>query len=540
MKIDVLEISIFIFFFVLITVIGFVAARWRRGDLRQLNEWGLAGRRFGTVVTWFLLGGDLYTAYTFIAVPGAVFTSGAIGFFAVPYTVLVYPFIFILMPKFWTVCKQRGYITASDFVKDRFGSSSLALAVAFTGILATLPYIALQMFGIQVSIQALIPPQYLTGIFADVPLFIAFVILAAYTYTSGLRAPALIALVKDVMVLTLVLVAVIYVPIRLGGFAHIFAVATTHQPVVAKAITAAKTAGTYPPSAFTIFLKTPGAMVAYTTLALGSALALFLYPHSQLGVLSSNSRNVVKRNTALLPIYSLMLGLLALLGFMALALPKLPATGNGAVVAVITQIFPDWFAGFAFAAISIGALVPAAVMSIAAANLFTRNIYKEYFRPNCTEREESEVAKIASFLLKFGALLFIIFVPTTNIISFQLLGGVWIIQTLPPVFLGLYTHWFNRWALLVGWAAGMISGTLMAFSAIIQGIPKAPLLQTYPIFGIPVYAAFAALIVNLVLAVVLTPIFEAIGLRSGKDVTTPADYEYAPVEPKEPIREALG
>jgi solute:Na+ symporter, SSS family len=540
MKIDVLEISIFIFFFVLITVIGFVAARWRRGDLRQLNEWGLAGRRFGTVVTWFLLGGDLYTAYTFIAVPGAVFTSGAIGFFAVPYTVLVYPFIFILMPKFWTVCKQRGYITASDFVKDRFGSSSLALAVAFTGILATLPYIALQMFGIQVSIQALIPPQYLTGIFADVPLFIAFVILAAYTYTSGLRAPALIALVKDVMVLTLVLVAVIYVPIRLGGFAHIFAVATAHQPVVASKIVAAKASGVYPPSAFTIFLKTPGAMVAYTTLALGSALALFLYPHSQLGVLSSNSRNVVKRNTALLPIYSLMLGLLALLGFMALALPKLPATGNGAVVAVITQIFPDWFAGFAFAAISIGALVPAAVMSIAAANLFTRNVYKEYFRPNCTEREESEVAKIASFLLKFGALLFIIFVPTTNIISFQLLGGVWIIQTLPPVFLGLYTHWFNRWALLVGWAAGMISGTLMAFSAIIQGIPKAPLLQTYPIFGIPVYAAFAALIVNLVLAVVLTPIFGAIGLRSGKDVTTPADYEYAPVEPKEPIREALG
>ena len=540
MKIDVLEISIFIFFFVLITVIGFVAARWRRGDLRQLNEWGLAGRRFGTVVTWFLLGGDLYTAYTFIAVPGAVFTSGAIGFFAVPYTVLVYPIIFIVMPKFWTVCKQRGYITASDFVKDRFGSSSLALAVAFTGILATLPYIALQMFGIQVSIQALIPPQYLTGIFADVPLFIAFVILAAYTYSSGLRAPALIALVKDVMVLTLVLVAVIYVPIRLGGFAHIFAVATAHQPVVAKAITAAKTAGTYPPSAFTIFLKTPGAMVAYTTLALGSALALFLYPHSQLGVLSSNSRNVVKRNTALLPIYSLMLGLLALLGFMALALPKLPATGNGAVVAVITQIFPDWFAGFAFAAISIGALVPAAVMSIAAANLFTRNVYKEYFRPNCTEREESEVAKISSLLLKFGALLFIIFVPTTNIISFQLLGGVWIIQTLPPVFLGLYTHWFNRWALLVGWAAGMISGTLMAFSAILQGIPKAPLLQTYPIFGIPVYAAFAALIVNLVLAVVLTPIFEAIGLRSGKDVTTPADYEYAPVESKEPIKEALG
>jgi len=545
MKIDVLEVSIFIFFFVLITVIGFVAARWRRADLSTLHEWGLAGRRFGTVVTWFLLGGDLYTAYTFIAVPGAVFTSGAIGFFAVPYTVLVYPIIFILMPKFWTVCKQRGYITASDFVKDRFGSSSLALAVAFTGILATMPYIALQMFGIQVSIAALgIPLDVAVGSFKiDIPLLIAFLILAAYTYTSGLRAPALIALVKDVMVLSLVVIAVIYIPTRLGGFSHIFAVATAHQPVVAHKIAVAKAAGTYPPNAFTVFLKTPGAMVAYTTLALGSALALFLYPHSMLGVLSSNDRNVVKRNTALLPIYSLMLGLLALLGFMALALPKPPAAGNGAVPALITQLFPNWLAGFAFAAISIGALVPAAVMSIAAANLFTRNIYKEYFRPNSSEREEAQTAKITSFLLKFGALLFIIFVPTQNIISFQLLGGVWIIQTLPPVFLGLYTHWFNRWALLIGWAAGMISGTLMAFSAIISGIPGAPLLQTYTFtiggVAIPVYIALAALILNLVLSIVLTPIFQAIGLRSGKDVTTPADYEYAPVEPKEPIEEAL-
>src|SRR6266581_310163 len=141
---------VFIFFFVLVTVLGFVASRWRRGDLDLLHEWGLAGRRFGTVVTWFLLGGDLYTAYTFIAVPAAMYSLGAVsGFFAVPYTILIYPLVFVLMPRFWIICKRRGYVTASDFVRDRFGSKWLALAVAFTGILATLPYIALQMYGIQ-------------------------------------------------------------------------------------------------------------------------------------------------------------------------------------------------------------------------------------------------------------------------------------------------------------------------------------------------------------------------------------------------------
>ena len=187
---------VFIFFFVLVTVLGFVASRWRRGDLDLLHEWGLAGRRFGTVVTWFLLGGDLYTAYTFIAVPAAMYGLGALnGWFAVPYTILVYPLVFVLMPKFWSVCKQRGYVTASDFVKDRFGSNGLALAVAFTGILATLPYIALQMFGIQVSLAALGIPLSIPifGVNVDIPLIIAFIILAAYTYTSGLRAPAMIA-----------------------------------------------------------------------------------------------------------------------------------------------------------------------------------------------------------------------------------------------------------------------------------------------------------------------------------------------------------
>src|SRR6266581_3798259 len=539
MKIDVLEVSIFIFFFVLITVIGFVAARWRRADLNTIHEWGLAGRRFGTLVTWFLLGGDLYTAYTFIAVPGAVFTSGAIGFFAVPYTVLVYPIIFILMPKFWTVCKQRGYITAADFVKSRFGSSSLALAVAFTGILATLPYIALQMFGIQVSIAALgIPLDFkVAGATIDIPLLIAFLILAAYTYTSGLRAPALIALVKDVMVLSLVVIAVIYIPTRLGGFSHIFAVATAHQPVVAHKIAVAKAAGTYPPNAFTVFLKTPGAMVAYTTLALGSALALFLYPHSMLGVLSSNDRNVVKRNTALLPIYSLMLGLLALLGFMALALPKPPAAGNGAVPALITQLFPNWLAGFAFAAISIGALVPAAVMSIAAANLFTRNIYKPYIHREAGDREESTVAKWASFVLKFGAVLFIVYIPTDQVINFQLLGGIWILQTLPAVYLGLYTNWFNRWALLIGWLVSMVLGTLMFIGA---GFKAVYTISIGSLSIPPMYAAFAAIIVNLILAIVLTPIFNGIGLKRGTDSTKPADYDEEVALPVEAGREALG
>src|SRR5437868_3774800 len=369
-------LSVFIVLFVLVTLLGFLAARWRRGDLDLLHEWGLAGRRFGTVVTWFLLGGDLYTAYTFIAVPAAVFGTGAIGFFAVPYTIIVYPFIFVVMPRLWSVARRHHYITAADFVRGRYSSRSLALAVAFTGILATMPYIALQLVGIQVVLAAM-------GITGDAPLVIAFVILAAYTYFSGLRAPAMIALVKDVIIYITIAVAIVVIPTRLGGFGAIFAAVPPQK-----------------------LLLTPAQFSAYSTLALGSALSLFMYPHSVTGVLSSNSRVAIKRNAALLPAYSFLLGLIALLGYMAIAAgiqPQAPYGAQWVVPGLFLERFPSWFAGFAFGAIAIGALVPASIMSIAAANLFTRNIYREYFHRRLTQRAESNVAKLTSLVVKFGA-----------------------------------------------------------------------------------------------------------------------------------------
>lgn len=524
---------VFIFFFALVTVLGFWAARWRRGNLNEINEWGLAGRRFGTVVTWFLLGGDLYTAYTFIAVPAAMFGLGALnGFFAVPYTVLVYPLIYVLMPRFWSVCKEHGYVTAADFVKGRFGSDTLALAVAFTGILATMPYIALQMFGIQVSLAALGIPTSLSlgGFPLDIPLIIAFVILAAYTYTSGLRAPAMIALVKDLMIFVVLFATLIYIPIHLGGFGKIFDAA--HAKAVAN------------PGKFFDVLS-PKQFPAYVTLAVGSALALFLYPHALTGVLSSNSQKVVKRNTALLPIYSLMLGMLALLGYMAIAANINPAgtplasyKGNAAVPLLINASFPSWFAGFAFAAIAIGALVPAAVMSIAAANLFTRNIYKAYFNKEADAARQAGVAKLTSLIVKFGALVFIVYLPTQYVLNFQLLGGIWIMQTLPAVFLGLYTRWFNRWALLVGWLAGMVAGTSMFI--LTNATSSVYAITIGPLSLPPMYAAFTSVILNLILVVVLTPVFELIGARRGADETSSADYDEEIVLVAEHGREALG
>src|SRR5262245_42373411 len=416
--------GVFIFLFLLVTVMGFAAARWRRAkDLASLDEWGLGGRGFGTFIAWFLIGGDIYTAYTFIAVPATLYAGSAVGFFAVPYTIVVYPLIFLFLPRLWSVSHRHGYVTPADFVQGRYDSRALALVVALTGILATMPYIALQLVGMQVVLQVMgIGTGSDNWFVKDLPLFIAFVILAAYTYSSGLRAPALIAFVKDSLIYIVILVAVFYIPGQIGGWDHIFSTVSDGFASFNGDNADAIAAGTAAPKAT---MPPETLQWAYASLALGSALALFMYPHSVTGVLSTRNRSVIRRNAALLPAYSFLLGLLALLGFVAIAAGVQVTNPQQAVPQLFENEFPDWFAGVAFAAIAIGALVPAAIMSIAAANLWTRNVYKAFINRDATHAQEAQQSKVASLLVKFGALLFVLFVSTTYALDLQLLGGVW-------------------------------------------------------------------------------------------------------------------
>jgi SSS family solute:Na+ symporter len=530
------ELIIFTLLFGLVTVMGFVAARWRRADsLDHLDEWGLGGRKFGSWITWFLVGGDLYTAYTFVAVPALLFGAGAVGFYALPYTIVAYPLVFLPVLRLWSVSRARGYVTPADFVRGRYGSPLLALLIAITGIVATMPYIALQLVGLEAVLRSM--GFNASGFLGHLPLLIAFIILALYTYQSGLRAPALIAFVKDILIYIVILVAVIYLPTKLGGWDSIFGAAQDKLSKVNE-----KTG-----APFGDVLLTSNNQLQYATLALGSAMALFLYPHSVTGVLASRGRDVLKRNMSALPAYSLLLGLLALLGFVAIAAGVTPITNNATgrpdtntiIPELFNSQFPSWFAGIAFAAIGIGALVPAAIMSIAAANLWTRNVYKEYIRKGATPKDEAKQAKLASLVVKFGAVLFIVLIDPQYAIDLQLIGGVIILQTLPAVAIALYTKWLHRWALIAGWAVGMLWGMVLLY-----GIPNlasgrahfggsALALEKLNIFGwvpfdgskVQIYVGFVALIANLLVAVVVTFVIRRMkNVSNGADDTTGEDY----------------
>lgn len=471
-----------------------LSARWlRRSDtLPSLDGWALAGRQFGPLLMWFLLGGSIYTAYTFAAVPGLTYGTGALGFFALPYTTILCPLLFILLPKLWREARDRGSITVADYVRDRYDSPRLALAVALTGILATMPYIALQLLGIRAVLStAGIYPRGLTG---DLILIAVFAILAGATYRHGLRAPAVIAYFKGALIFGAVLGVTAVALAELGGSGAIFDAAAQRS--------LSATGGS-------VLLLDPSLYTAYATLALGSALAMPMYPHVLTAAFAGSGEDTLRRSVIGLPAWTAVLGLFSFLGIAALAAGIITPVGGAetAVPMLVAKLLPSLLAGAVFGALAVGAMVPAAIMSVAVATLFVRNIYVEFFFPTATPKHELKIARGVSLIAKVGALAFVFGLRDQDAINLQLLGGVWILQTFPAVALGLFGRWFHRVGLLAGWAVGMISGTVFVvvggFSSVIE------------IGSSQFYAALVALLLNLVVAGLVTAVAHRRGELAG-------------------------
>ena len=298
--INEVQLAIVIALFLLVTGLGFAAARWRRAEsLDNVEEWGLGGRKFGGWITWFLLGGDIYTAYTFVAVPALVFGLGAIGFFAVPYTIIVYPMVLLAAIRLWSVAHRHGFVTPADFVRARYGSSlarardrghrnrrddALHRAAARRHRGGREDDRARRATCRSSSPLRCSPPT---------------------PTHPGLRAPALIAFVKDSLIYIVVIVAIIVIPINLGGFDDIFA-RGVGEVLIARG-----------PERRPRARRRCGARLLDARVRLG-ARPVPLPAHDD-RVLAARSRNTIKRNMVALPAYTLVLGLLALLGYMAIA-----------------------------------------------------------------------------------------------------------------------------------------------------------------------------------------------------------------------------
>ncbi|MEV0902239.1 sodium:solute symporter [Actinoplanes sp. NPDC049802] len=506
-----IEVGIFTVLMAIVVLLGFGAARWRAPENpHTLEEWGVGGRAFGNWTIWFLLGGSMYSAYTFIAVPALTYGVGAIGYFAIPFAVITTPMTFLFTTKAWSVARRHGFLTHSEFAAARFGSPRLGALIAVTGILATIPYVAVQLVSLQAVLRTV-------GFGGEVPLLAAVTVVSICTFRSGLRAPALLSIVKDVLLGWMLLTAVLMVAMY-GGWGSTFRTAAARFEAT--------------PNPADGLLLPDNAHLGFLTLVIGSALAIFAYPHALLGMLAAKDRATIRRNAAALPVYCMALALMAMLGFFALARGVRPVDGdlNTVIPQTIHEYFPSWSAGIAFAALSIAALIPAAVMSIAAANTFTRSLYRPYLRPNASAATEARVSRWVSLIVKFGAAALILAVDPAFSVDLQLIGGVVILQTIPTVFIGLLTRWFHRGALTTGLLTGLAVGIGMLYL-----IPKKD--GTGRVVsehfggsswqlddGRSVYVGIVALAVNLAVTVAATLVLRAAKVPDGVDRTHPEDY----------------
>ena len=496
--IDPLSIFVFLALFAIFVFLGFYGARWRKGDLTKLKEWGLAGGRLGTFLGWFLLGADIYTAYTFIAVPSSLFAKGAIYFFAAPYVIITYAFAMWAMPKFWKIANEHGYVTMADFVKGVFNSRLLAVSIALVGIVAELPYIALQIVGMQAVLIALLHGFGAVQTVIEFSLIVSFIILAAFTWKSGLRGATLGGILKDALILVSV-VAIIVAAVTIGDF---------HSAFVNASATSIH------------YFQLPSSLYnAYWSLFVFSALALYLYPHVINGSLAQKSADSVRKTASLLPLYSIGLAFLAMFGFLIWGVPaalsyvrSFPTSvqGTQVVPGLILTMLPSWLSGAALLGIFIGGLVPAAIMAIAAANLFARNIAKE-IKPKMTDKQETRVAQVFAVIFKFLALGFVFLIPATYAIQLQLFGGILILQVLPSFVFGMITKKLNRRALFFGLLAGVISGIYMMGAANSYATWTTTLIGT----GLgPVFIGMIALAINIIIVLVGTYLANAMKITN--------------------------
>ena len=518
-----LILPVFIAFFAAFIFLGFWGARWRKGDLGGIFEWGIAGRRLGAFTAFFLFGADWYTAFSILSVPSSVYTLGAFGYMAVTYQAMVFAFTILVLPRLWTKAKEKGYLTLGDTIKGETGSKVLSILFALVGIGALIPYIALQVVGLQGVLVAMFYGLANTGQLQNIALVIAFVILAAFTFTSGLRGATLGSIFKDILVWISLIAMVVVAFTAVGGFANAFA----HAAAPAK-----------PPAASNFLQFNPLLNIAFSTSMLGTALSYVAWPHNVNNTYATQNTKNLKLGLSLAILYAIPLFLADTLGVIVSQVPaaanllkSFPLGFQGILVipAMALAEFQgnySWFAAIILIGVFVGGLVPAAIMAIAQGNLLARNVVKE-FKPNLTGKGEAQIAKWSSAVFKFTALGVVFLIPPTYNVQFYYFAAAFVIQGIPTTYFILFTRWFRNAALLAGAAVGLVASLYFTLAANNFAFPLTTTI--YPAAGVAIkanspyafYVGIIGLALNLVIAVVGSAIINAVKPRQAATIAPP-------------------
>ncbi|KEO84937.1 sodium:solute symporter family protein [Tumebacillus flagellatus] len=418
----------------LVVMIGFVAGR-NKSSRSSVEEWSVGGRRFGTLLVWFLVGADLYTAYTFLALTSQSYTAGSLAFFAIPYCILAYSIAYFFLPRLWKVAKAYKFTTLADYAKGRFDSKLLSAIIAIVGVLMLIPYIDLQLSGIQNTLQ--IAGSGIVNV--KMVVIISFLLVALYTFFSGIKGPTYTAVIKDILIWVVMLFLVVSLPMM-----HFGSWGSMIDTISQKA-----------PKMLTIPTSGPKSYLWFTTASLVSALALFMWAHAATGVFTSKSANALRKNAILLPLYNVVLILVIFLGLLAKMVLPANTDAKFALLELVRVSYGGWTQGVVYATIALASLIPCSIMAIGASNLFANNIYRDMINPNVSPKKLTLFTRSMVFVVIGLALICGLMFPTA-LVSLQLLGVSGMVQIFPAIVFSLFWKTQTREATIAGLLVGLV------------------------------------------------------------------------------------
>lgn len=476
----------------LAVIIGFASHGRTSMDLEQ---WSVAGRRYGGLLLWVLGAGEIYTTFTFLGAAGYAYAKGGPVFYILGYGALAYIISFFLLPPLWRYAKRNGLLTQADYFTSRFGSRWLGVLAAAVGVVFVVPYGTLQLEGLGDIVTTVTNGK----VGSAAAMLVAFGLVALFMFASGLRAAAWTSVLKDALLIVTVLIIGIGLPLKYFGSWHGLISAVNHAH----------------PGALALPGRSGNLGVPWTlsTLLLTS-MGFYMYPHAFQATYSARSTRAIRRNATFLPLYQILLLLIIYVGFAALLIvPGLsgPKT-NFALLDLAKKGEPSWITGLVGGAGALAAIVPAAAIVLAAATLVGRNVYRDIIRPQASQESVLLVSRVFVIIIMAASLYIAIRSPGL-IVNLLLAAYDGVTQFFPAVLASLLWRRTSK----AGVAAGLVVGVALVLYLVISGHD--------PVWGLN--AGIVALIAN-ALVVVLGSLL--VPGRAGSDVM--AQYQPLAAEPR--------
>lgn len=421
--------------------IGFLAGVHRKMDLEQ---WTVGSRGFGSLLIFLLMAGEVYTTFAFLGASGWAYSRGGPTLYILAYLTLAYVVSFFILPQIWEVGQKYKMQTQSDFFSTRYGNKYLAGFVCVVGIASFIPYLQLQITGVGIIVSI----ASFDGIGRTPAMAASVVLLVAFVLASGVRAVAWVSVLKDILMVFAAVSIGIGIPyIHFGGIGPMFAALAHSRPAHLTMPGATSNLG------HTWFIST----------VLLTAMGFYMWPHAFGAAFTAKSGDTLRRNAVVMPLYTITLVFIFLVGFTAvLVVPGLP-NGDLSLLTIVRKSFPPWFLGVIGGAGALTAMVPAAIFLLTAATLFAKNLFRPIFAPAMTDDQVAKLARVMVVVLGLISLLLAIYKSAT-LVGLLLTGYAGVTQFFPGVVLGLYWKRVTMPGVFAGMMAGVAAVIVLMLS----------------------------------------------------------------------------